>query len=94
MNIIEPENIEKEEELLQTGDILIDCGEVYVLIYNHNIQKFMFHSLSKSGGGYNGLYDTIEGLTKSTLKILKDSDCEARLYRSSEYDLHIVPKQR
>lgn len=93
MNIIEPKEI-KKEELLQTGDILIDFGKVYVLIYNHNIQKFMFHSLSESGGGYNGLYDTIEDLTKSTLEALKDSYCEARLYRSSEYELHIVPKQR
>ena len=93
MRFIEPENQVEQFKTLEVGDILINKeDDVYILIYD-TTKGYIFQSLRKDGGGWNGYHDTLESITNRTKRGLEQYPY-LKLYRSSDYDLHLVPKQK
>jgi hypothetical protein len=88
MFIIEPEVKKDAFPMLELGDIIVHENKIYTLM-KHD-QTFMF--TNNYGGGYNGRYDSLKELSEYTSKNTSINQGTARLYRSSEYMLHIVPK--
>jgi hypothetical protein len=93
ITIHEPKEVIKAEQLLQVGDILIDDSLGIYILRKTNDDKYIFRSPEKEWGGFNGQFDSLVEMTKSTLLRIKQKEGKVRLYRASEWELQLVPKQ-
>lgn len=87
MKIIEP-TVEKKDELLKCGDIVVTNFNEYRFVAQLTNKQYVLTDLK--GTYANGSFDSLRQLTNATL----NSSWVKAIYRSSEYELHIVPKQK
>lgn len=89
MKVMIDENIKDDKYILQLGDLVeVEDDEFYIVTYqfDDNRMEYRYILWSLDGDcGYDGYYDSLEGLTDSL-------DEDERIFKQSEYELRLVKK--
>jgi hypothetical protein len=92
MRVLEPKEEIKKQKMLKIGDILVD-KELGAYVLMKVGFKYIFRPLAGYDGGYNGFHDSLEEITESINAIISRKDGNVKIYRASEYDLQLIPRQ-